>query len=157
MNKAVIHLSDEAATLQLAARIAERLPPSGQFVIYLHGELGAGKTSLSRGILQALGHRGAVKSPTYTLIESYAPGGRTVHHLDLYRLTEPEELAYLGLRDLLEEGAVFLIEWPELGAGFLPDADLHVSLFYDAEARVAEIHYTGQNSLFNSDFSTINN
>ncbi len=112
-------LPDEAATEQIGALLAP-LVHGGQ-VIALSGELGAGKTTLVRGLLRALGHTGAVKSPTYTLVESYQLPGFELHHFDLYRLAEAGELEFLGLDEFLHPGAVCLFEWPERGAGVLPD------------------------------------
>jgi len=119
-------LPDEQAQLALGARIAAHLPE--RLVLYLDGDLGTGKTTLTRGLLRALGHAGAARSPTYTLIESYALGARRLHHLDLYRLGDPEELEYLGLRDLLAEPAIWIVEWPERGRGALPEADVCIRL-----------------------------
>lgn len=121
-------LDSAAATEALGARLAGALTPG--FVLYLRGELGAGKTTLARGLLRALGHRGAVKSPTFTLVEPYQLDGWRLFHWDLYRLTDPEELEFLGLRDQLDGEAVLLIEWPERGQGELPAADLDVALAY---------------------------
>ncbi len=102
---------------------------------YLQGDLGAGKTTLVRGILQGRGHRGAVKSPTYTLIEPYELGEHVFYHLDLYRLGDPEELEWIGIRDLFSDQAVSLIEWPERGAGILPTPDLAVRIMHAGDAR----------------------
>lgn len=114
--------------------LGRRLAPllTGRCLVFLSGELGTGKTTLVRGILQGLGHRGPVRSPTYTLIEPYEFSHRPVFHLDLYRLGDPQELDYLGIRDLLAEDSLVLIEWPERGAGALPSADLAIHLAYSA-------------------------
>ncbi len=118
----------------LGARLAAALAPGGG-VIFLHGPLGAGKTTLVRGLLGALGHTGSVKSPTYALLESYALSGVQVHHLDLYRLRDPEELEFIGLRDLLDPRAICLIEWPERGADQLPVSDLALWIAIPDEQR----------------------
>lgn len=108
------------------------------FIVYLQGDLGAGKTTLVRGLLRAMGYAGAVRSPTYTLMEPYDVGCCTVWHLDLYRLGDPEELEYLGLRDLLDGQSILLIEWPERGRGVLPGADLVIHITHREGGRRLE-------------------
>ena len=104
-------------------------------VIFLHGDLGAGKTTLVRGFLRQKGWEGPVRSPTYTLVEPYPVDGSTVYHLDLYRLGDPEELEYLGLRDFLNDSSMILVEWPERGAGWLPEPDLVLDIGHLTEGR----------------------
>jgi tRNA threonylcarbamoyl adenosine modification protein YjeE len=113
MNAHDFALADAAATGRLGAALARALGEGGA-VLYLSGELGAGKTTLARALLQALGYAGHVRSPTYTLVEPYELQGRRVFHLDLYRLAAAEELEYLGLRDLDPAQDLILVEWPEL-------------------------------------------
>lgn len=134
-----IPLADEAATLALGARLARSFRERGGGVLYLRGDLGAGKTTLARGLLRAAGVDGTLRSPTYTLMEPYAAGGRAFLHLDLYRLADPAEVEQLGLRDYPVETTVWLVEWPEKGAGFLPPADLEVQLAIDGAGRVATL------------------
>jgi len=128
------YLPTESAQLAFGAELADRLRGHGG-VVHLRGDLGAGKTTLVRGLLRALGHQGPVRSPTYTLIEPYDAGGQRIYHLDLYRLSDPEELELLGLRDLLDEDALLLVEWPERGHGVLPQAALTVEIAHAAPGR----------------------
>ncbi|MBL8251737.1 MAG: tRNA (adenosine(37)-N6)-threonylcarbamoyltransferase complex ATPase subunit type 1 TsaE [Candidatus Competibacter sp.] len=122
------HLESAGATERLGEALSRSLAPGS--IIYLRGDLGAGKTTLARGLLRGLGHRGTVKSPTFTLVEPYSLDGWRLFHWDLYRLSDPEELEYLGLRDQLDGEAVLLIEWPERGQGELPAADVEIALAY---------------------------
>ena len=114
--------------LSLGKRLAASLQPPR--VVYLYGPLGAGKTTFVRGVLQGLGYTGAVKSPTYTIVEPYELESITLYHFDLYRLNDPEELEALGIRDYLSEAALCLIEWPERGGDSLPPADASLVFRY---------------------------
>jgi tRNA threonylcarbamoyladenosine biosynthesis protein TsaE len=129
-------LADTQETESLGARLG-RVVTAG--IIYLNGDLGAGKTTLARGLLRALGHTGKVRSPTYTLVEPYELASRRVYHLDLYRLADAEELEWLGLRDMLADPALLLVEWPERGSGYLPAADLTIDLEFSGDGRVASL------------------
>ena len=123
-----VFLKDEGEQLEFAAAIA-KLTGSG-CVIFLEGDLGAGKTTFVRGFLQALGYKGNVKSPTYTLVEPYVINQQQIYHFDLYRLGEPDELEYAGGRDYFDEQSICLIEWPEKAEGYLPVADILCQLSY---------------------------
>ena len=131
-------LPDEAATVSAGAKIGRALNTG--CVVFLVGELGAGKTTFTRGALRALGHAGSVKSPTYTLGEPYDLADEAqLCHLDLYRLSNPEELEFLGIRDYVASGAILLIEWPSKGEGWLPAPDLQVALQATDTGRQLEI------------------
>jgi tRNA threonylcarbamoyladenosine biosynthesis protein TsaE len=138
MNCREVALADVAATEELGRSLARALQ-GGAAVIYLQGELGTGKTSLVRSLLRGMGHTDRVRSPTYTLVETYSLAGRHIFHLDLYRVGQAEELEYLGLRDLDPEHDLLLVEWPERGAGALPAADLRVELDYAGQGRQARL------------------
>lgn len=127
------YLPDEKATVAAGHRLGQQLVSGA--IIYLEGTLGAGKTTFCRGVLSAFGHSGPVKSPTYTLVEPYELGSSCVYHFDLYRLGDPEELEFMGVRDYFVGQNVSLIEWPCQGRGYIPEADLVVSLNTEGEGR----------------------
>jgi tRNA threonylcarbamoyladenosine biosynthesis protein TsaE len=128
-------LPDESATLALGAALAEVLAPG--LTIYLRGELGAGKTTLARGVLRALGHQGPVKSPTYTLVELYELSRLHLHHFDFYRFHDPREWIDAGFRESFNGRTVSLVEWPEKAAGWLPPADIEIVLESSGDGRKA--------------------
>ncbi|XWY21849.1 tRNA (adenosine(37)-N6)-threonylcarbamoyltransferase complex ATPase subunit type 1 TsaE [Bisgaard Taxon 45] len=135
-------IPNESAMCQFGHRIVEAInnvDSNKAITVYLNGELGAGKTTLSRGIIQALGHQGNVKSPTYTLVEEYQLPKKTVYHFDLYRLSDPEELEFMGIRDYFNANSLCLIEWAEKGQEMLSAADLLIHIHYVDSARNIEL------------------
>lgn len=133
-----VFLADEAATEALGRALAAAVKSSRRgATVFLRGNLGMGKTTLSRGVMRGMGHEGAVKSPTYTIVEPYEHLEPMVYHFDLYRLGDPEELEYLGIRDYFGTSSLCLIEWPERGAGILPPPDLQIDLKPEGDGRVA--------------------
>ena len=130
-------MEDFGAAIAAAATATE-------ITVFLSGDLAAGKTTMARGYLRRLGHPGPVKSPTFTLVESYAVNGRAVHHFDLYRLADPEELEFIGIRDYINPDYVCLIEWPSKGKGILPTPSVYIQLDYapsNPQGRVAKVTY----------------
>ena len=129
----VFNVADEFSMVSLGRETCRHIRVGS--VVFLHGEPGAGKTTLVRGILSGFGYDGVVTSPTYTLVETYNPQGRSIVHFDLYRITSPAELEMIGIRDLMTEDTISLIEWPAHGDGFLPCPDLEISIEYATAGR----------------------
>jgi len=132
-----VTLPDEEATLTFAKRLAAQLKPG--MVVYLRGELGAGKTTLVRGVLNALGYGGRVKSPTYTLVEPYRIAGLDLRHFDLYRMHDEDEWEAAGFRDEFNGRNIFFIEWPEHALGLIPQADVNIDFEIHAQGRKINI------------------
>ncbi len=130
-------LPDPEDTESYGAELYHALP--AKCLIFLHGELGAGKTTLVRGFLRAAGHQGTVKSPTYNLVEDYKLSGKQIYHFDLYRLNDPEELELIGIRDYLAQDSVCFIEWPEKGGNLLPNPNITIKLTAENHGRLAEL------------------
>ncbi|MCK4842240.1 MAG: tRNA (adenosine(37)-N6)-threonylcarbamoyltransferase complex ATPase subunit type 1 TsaE [Methylococcales bacterium] len=132
-----IKLLNEQETALLGAELWRILPK--KCLVFLKGDLGAGKTCLTRGVLRASGHKGVVKSPTYTLVEEYDTAKGKFFHFDLYRLKDPEELEWMGMSDYLGQQSLCFIEWPEKGHGFLPSADIDITISVAGTGREVEI------------------
>lgn len=127
------YLPNEEATLAFAEEVGKAIDTG--LILFLHGPLGAGKTTFARGFLQGLGYKGKVKSPTYTLVEPYEVAAHHIFHFDFYRINDPKELEQIGIRDYFLESSICLIEWAEKGFAVLPEADLHCYLAFDGEGR----------------------
>lgn len=137
MNEALsLFAEDEAALVAIGHHLGN---VCHRGTVYLRGNLGAGKTTLCRGVLRSRGHGGAVKSPTYTLVEPYELAGGKVYHFDLYRLGDPEELEYMGVRDYFDGDCLCIVEWPERGLGFLPEADINIAIRVEGGGRRVSI------------------
>lgn len=133
-----LFLADEAATIELARRLLDKLPQDlAGWTVLLSGELGAGKSTFARALIRAAGHEGPVPSPTYTLIEPYLLPRSTIYHIDLYRVSDEEELRYLGWEEL--DDGLRLVEWPDRAPGLSAQADLALTLAYANKGRRAEL------------------
>ena len=139
----IITLKNETETTKIGSKLASCL--KGGEVIYLKGELGTGKTTLVRGVLNRLGHAGNVKSPTYTIVEPYLIDSHVIYHFDLYRLDDPEELESLGIRDYCDGQSICFFEWPEKGGNLLPNADINLELTYFESTR--EVEFTSKSDV----------
>ncbi len=137
------NIGDASAMEALGRSLASACPPSSK--LFLQGDLGSGKTTLSRGFLYGLGYQGIVRSPTYTLVESYKLVDLEVFHFDLYRLNNPQELESLGIRDYFSGEGICLVEWPEKGAVLLGLPDIHIHIQYDDKRR--KVHLEAKTSL----------
>lgn len=133
MSQDWVYLADEHATLAFGEKLSPRLNAGD--LVFLHGDLGAGKTTLVKGILRGLGHLGSAKSPTYTLLEPYELATISVYHFDFYRIGDSRELEFVGIDELMDSIALKLVEWPENALDKLPDADVEISLKFDGGGR----------------------
>lgn len=133
-----IFLADENDTLKLGERFAQLISPP--LIIWLEGDLGAGKTTFTRGLLNALGYNGAVKSPTYNIVETYPFKSFNLHHFDLYRFQNPEEWLDAGLDELITADSIILIEWPQLGGDLAPPADIILNITINSSGRTVQIN-----------------
>ncbi|MXP67673.1 tRNA (adenosine(37)-N6)-threonylcarbamoyltransferase complex ATPase subunit type 1 TsaE [Pantoea sp. Aalb] len=141
MKTYVIQLFDERETLHLGMQLAQCCIRS-KLIIYLYGDLGVGKTTFTRGFLYGLGYKNKIKSPTYTLVESYEVGSRLLHHFDFYRINNPEELELIGICDYFSNNALCIVEWPQQAIGIIPESDLKLKLNYVEIIREVEIKAT---------------
>jgi tRNA threonylcarbamoyladenosine biosynthesis protein TsaE len=138
MDSRTVFLADTKDTRQLGARLAQVIKPG--WIVTLSGGLGAGKTTLVQGLLAEMGERGRVRSPTFTIVETYTPAGSEIHHLDLYRFQAPADWIEAGLDDLISEQTILLIEWPEQGGSFVPSPDLTIELTTCGDGRHARLN-----------------
>ena len=129
-----LYLESEQQTLDCGKQFGQILQPG--CIVFLTGDLGCGKTTFVRGLIQGLGYQGRIKSPTYTLVETYELTQFAVYHFDLYRLADPEELEFLGIRDYFNNHSVVFVEWPEKGLGYLPAPDIVISFQYVENGRI---------------------
>ena len=144
MSKTEFKIEGEEQTVRLGTLMSDLCVPyavknSKSVLIFLEGELGAGKTTFSRGFIEGCGYKDIVRSPTYTLVEPYDFDNYSIYHFDLYRLLDPEELEYMGIRDYFERTSVCLIEWPDKAQGLLPEADIRIALSYSQNSRTVVI------------------
>lgn len=136
-----LQIDSEEAMIEFGKKLAKSLVERNAVTVYFEGDLGAGKTTLCRGILRGLGFEGRVRSPTYTLMESYQIPSSYVYHFDLYRMIHAEELEFIGGRDYFVDGNLCLVEWPERGAGWLPSPDVEICIRVLSTTRQIELKW----------------